>query len=72
MVTQVRLADRLVQEAVKIGWHKTKKEAVAAALREYIRGRKQLGILELTGQIEYGSKYDYKKLRGKRSVQATW
>lgn len=67
MATNLALDDSLIREALEIGQHKTKKEAVTAALREYIRGRKQLGILKLAGQIEYDPKYDYKTLRAKRS-----
>ena len=67
MATNLALDDNLIREALEVGRHKTKKDAVTAALREYIRGRKQLGILELAGQIEYDPKYDYKKLRAKRS-----
>lgn len=66
-MAQVHLDERLIREALEVGRHKTKKDAVTAALREYIRGRKQLGILELAGQIEYDPTYDYKKLRAKRS-----
>ena len=67
MATNLALDANLIREALEVGRHKTKKDAVTAALREYIRGRKQLGILELAGQIQYDSKYDYKKLRTKRS-----
>lgn len=67
MATNLALDDNLIREALEIGRHKTKKDAVTAALREYIRGRKQLGILELAGQIEYDPKYDYKKLRARKS-----
>ncbi|ULA62299.1 MAG: hypothetical protein LZF86_10160 [Nitrospira sp.] len=67
MATNLALDDKLIREAVEMGHHKTKKEAVTAALREYVRGRKQLGVLELVGQIEYDSSYDYKRLRAKKS-----
>lgn len=67
MATNLALDDKLIREAVEIGHHKTKKEAVTAALREYVRGRKQLGVLELAGQIEYDPSYDYKRLRAKKS-----
>ena len=33
--------DRLVKQAVRLGGHRTKKEAVERALEEYIRYRKQ-------------------------------
>lgn len=70
MATNLALDDKLIREALEIGHHKTKKEAVTAALREYVRGRKQLGVLELAGQIEYDPSYDYKRLRVKKAVRS--
>jgi hypothetical protein len=46
-----------------LGRHRTKKEAVTAALDEYIRHRKQQDILSLFGKVEYDSKYNYKRAR---------
>ena len=46
--------------------HKTKKEAVTAALREYVKRRKQVKIIGLAGTIDYDRDYDYKALRRKR------
>jgi hypothetical protein len=54
---------RLVDEARKLGQHRTKKEAVNAALDEYIRRRKQQAILALLGAIDYKESYDYKRER---------
>lgn len=51
---------------MKVGRHKTKKEAVTAALEEYIRYRKQLGILDLVGKVDYEPSYDYKAERRRR------
>jgi hypothetical protein len=66
MPTNLALEDRLIEEARQLGHHKTKKEAVTAALDEYIRRRKQLAILDLFGKIEYDENYDYKQARRKR------
>ncbi|HEX4756648.1 MAG TPA: type II toxin-antitoxin system VapB family antitoxin [Terracidiphilus sp.] len=63
MPTNLAIDDRLIDEARRIGNHVTKKEAVTAALDEYIRWRKQLKILDHFGTIDFDSKYDYKKLR---------
>ena len=46
MPTNLALDDRLIEQARTIGHHKTKKEAVTAALDEYIRRRKQVEILD--------------------------
>jgi len=66
MATNLAIDDRLIEEARRTGRHKTKKEAVTAALDEYIKRRKQLGILELAGAISYDPKYDYKAARQRR------
>ena len=63
MATNLAIDDALIDEARQIGNHRTKKEAVTAALDEYIRRRKQLEILELAGTIDYDPDYDYKKMR---------
>jgi Arc/MetJ family transcription regulator len=63
MPTNLALDDRLIDQARKVGRHKTKKDAVTAALREYILRRKQLKILDLVGTIDYDPAYDYKALR---------
>ena len=65
MATNLDLDDKLIDQARRIGRHKTKKAAVTAALREYIQHRKQLRILALAGKIEYDPRYDYKALRRK-------
>jgi len=66
MATNLALDDRLIEEARRTGRHKTKKEAVTAALDEYIRHRKQLRLLELFGTIDYDRTYDYKAERRRK------
>jgi hypothetical protein len=63
MATNLAIDDGLIDEARRIGHHATKREAVNAALDEYIRWRKQLKILDHFGTIDFDPKYDYKKLR---------
>lgn len=63
MATNLALDDRLIEEARSIGGHKTKKDAVTAALAEYIQRRKQMRITKLFGTIEYEPGYDYKAAR---------
>lgn len=60
MPTNLALDDNLIEEARRIGKHKSKKEAVTAALDEYIRRRKQAEIVNLFGKIDVDSDYDYK------------
>lgn len=56
----------LLEEALKVGGHKYKKDAVNAALKEYVERHKQLKILDLFGTINYDKDYDYKKGRHRR------
>ena len=65
MATNLALDDKLIEEAKKIGHHKTKKEAVTSALQEYISHRKRLGIVKLFGKLDWDEKYDYKKERNR-------
>ena len=68
MPTNLAIDDRLIEEAKKLGRHRTKKDTVNAALDEYIRRRKQLKIISLFGTIDYDPAYDYKReRRSKRS-----
>jgi Arc/MetJ family transcription regulator len=63
MATNLALDDNLIIEAQKIGNHRTKKEAVMIALKEYIAHKKQLKILSLFGKIDFTDDYNYKKAR---------
>jgi len=66
MATNLAIDDRLIEDAKRIGGHHTKKEAVTAALEEYVRRRQQLAVLDLAGKVEYDPEYDYKLLRRRR------
>ena len=66
MATNLALDDKLIRAAQKLGNHKTKKDAVTAALTEYVRRRRQQRIFDLVGQVEYDEDYDYKKLRQRK------
>lgn len=66
MPTNLAIDDRLIEEAKKLGKHRSKKETVNAALDEYIRRRKQQRIVSLFGTIDYDPKYDYKSERRRK------
>ena len=63
MPTNLAINDELLEEALHLGGHRTKKAAVNEALKEYAQRRKQLRILDLFGQIDYNPDYDYKEQR---------
>jgi Arc/MetJ family transcription regulator len=63
MATNVTLDDKLIDEAQRVGQHKTKRAAVTDALKEYIQRRKQKNILGLFGTVEWNPGYDHKKSR---------
>jgi len=54
---------QLLNDALKIGGLKTKKDTINLALREFIKKRQVSEIPELFGTIEYDEDYDYKKSR---------
>ncbi|HNS22106.1 MAG TPA: type II toxin-antitoxin system VapB family antitoxin [Sedimentisphaerales bacterium] len=63
MATNLALDDHLIETARAAGGHKTKKEAVTAALMEYVARRRQRGVLKLIGKIEFDPAYRYKDAR---------
>jgi len=63
MPTNLAIDDVLLEEARRVGGHRTKKATVTEALQEYILRRRQLRILDLFGKIEIDPAYDYKKQR---------
>jgi hypothetical protein len=65
MATNLAIDDKLILKAVKVGKHKTKREAVNAALKDYIARKNQLKVISLFGKIDFDQKYDYKKARNR-------
>lgn len=63
MATNLAIDDTLIVQAVKAGHHKTKKEAVTAALQDYIARKKQAAIIDVFGSFDFDEHYDYKKAR---------
>ncbi len=66
MATNLAIDELLLEEALRIGGHRTKKATVNEALLEYIQHRKQAGVLKLFGKIEIDPKYNYKTQRRQR------
>ena len=68
MPTNLAIDDRLLEEAQRVGRHRTKRETVTVALQEYIEHHKQQQILSLFGRIDYDDGYDYKRERKRKHV----
>lgn len=66
MATNLDIDPTLLNEALKIGGQKSKKNTVNQALKEYIDKRKQKEILSMFGSVVYEPEYDYKKQRSRR------
>jgi len=66
MPTNLNLDDALLAEALKVSGKRTKREAVTAALQEYVARRKQRRILDLFGLLDWDPRFDYKKERSRR------
>ena len=66
MPRDTTLDEKLIDEARKVGRHRTRQSAVTAALKEYVKYRKQLAILELAGKVDWDPAYDYKTERRRK------
>jgi hypothetical protein len=63
MTTNLALDDQLLDEALRIGGHRTNKATVNEALAEYIQHRQQAKVIDLFGTLDFERGYDYKKQR---------
>ena len=63
MATNLDLDDELIEKAVVLGGHRSKKDAVNQALREYVSQLKRIEALESFGTFEFEPEYDYKQAR---------
>jgi Arc/MetJ family transcription regulator len=66
MASNLALDDKLLNEALRLGGHRTKKATVTEALQEYVQRRQQIRAIELFGKLDFDPSYDYKKHRKKR------
>jgi len=65
MATNLQLDDELIAKAVQLGAHRTKRDAVNAALKAYVGRLERLEIIKLFGTIDYDPDYDYKSQRNR-------
>lgn len=66
MATNLNLDDELIELAVRLGRHGTKREAVNAALREYVDHLRRLRAVEAFGSFDFDADYDPKQARRAR------
>ncbi len=66
MPTNLNLDDALLAKAFRLSGKKTKRDAVNAALAEFVARRQQRRILEVFGSLEWDRDFDYKRERGRK------
>ena len=66
MPTNLAIDGKLLEEALRIGGKRTKRDTVNEALREYILFRKRLNSLAALGTIEFDPRYHYKRERRRK------
>ena len=66
MATNLSIDRDLLDVALALSGERTKKAAVTKALKEFIARRRQKGLLELIGKLEWDDGFDYKAERSRR------
>jgi Arc/MetJ family transcription regulator len=66
LLMSLSIDDKLLQQAIRLGGHRTKRATIKEALQEYIQRRKRLRAHAAFGTIDFDPKYDYKRARRKR------
>ena len=66
MATNLDIDPKLIERALEVSGEKTKKAAVTRALEEFIARRRQRGLLDLMGKLEWDAGFDYKKERSRK------
>jgi Arc/MetJ family transcription regulator len=65
MATHLQIDDALIVRAVRLGRHKSKRDAVTRALVDYIERLEQQKVLGLFGTVDYDPRYNYKRQRAR-------
>jgi len=66
VATNLALDDKLVEEAKRLGKHRTKRDAVNEAIAEYVARRRRRTVVQLLGKMDWDPDYDYKAERKRR------
>jgi hypothetical protein len=65
MATNLSIDPELIERALAVSGERTKKAAVTKALVEFVARRRQKGLLDLMGKLEWDEAFDYKKERSR-------
>jgi Arc/MetJ family transcription regulator len=68
MQITLNLDEALLSEAFQLTNLVNQEELVNLALQELVRSRRKKNLLDLAGQIQFASDFDYKSLRETRHV----
>lgn len=63
MATNLHLDTALIEAAVKLGKHRSKKDAVNAALAAYVDQLRRVQATDQFGSFDFDPDYDYKQAR---------
>lgn len=63
MATTLAIDAQLLEEALRVGAHRTRKATVNEAMAEHILHRKQAAVVQLFGTLDIDPTYDYKANR---------
>ena len=66
MATNLSLDPELIERALHVSGERTKKAAVTRALEEFIARRKQKGLIELMGKLDWDDSFDIKAERSRK------
>lgn len=66
MATNLSIDPQLIETALRVSGARTKKAAVTRALEEFIARRRQKGLLQLMGKLEWQDDFDYKAERSRK------
>lgn len=65
MATNLSIDPDLIERAFRVSGEPTREAAVTKALEEFIARRRQKGILDLMGTLDWDPTYGYKADRGR-------
>lgn len=63
MATNLSIDPDLIERALEVSGERTKKAAVTLALEEFIARRRQRGLLDLMGKLEWDPAFDLRRER---------